>query len=73
MTIILEILLALVSVVLIFFVLLQTPKQSGLSSGLGGGGDIFGGRGVEGGLVRLTSVAGALFMIIALLLSVVSR
>jgi len=72
-TIILEILLALVSVVLIFFVLLQTPKQSGLSSGLGGGGDIFGGRGVEGGLVRLTSVAGALFMIIALLLSVVSR
>ncbi len=73
MSILLEILLALVAVVLIFFVLLQVPKQSGLSSGLGGGGNLIGGRGVEGGLVRLTSIAGGLFMLICLLLAIIPR
>ncbi len=70
---ILVILLALLCVGVVFFVLLQTPKQAGLSSSLGGGGDLFGGRGMEGGLVRITSILGAAFMLIALLISVVSR
>ncbi|GGJ63341.1 preprotein translocase subunit SecG [Deinococcus aquiradiocola] len=67
------IMFALVSVALIFFVLLQVPKQAGLSSSLGGGGDLFGGRGVEGGLVRISSVLGGLFMLLALLIDVLSR
>lgn len=73
MTIFLEILLALVCVLVVFFVLLQQPKQSGLSAGMGGGGDLFGGRGVEGGLVRLTAIAGGLFMLLALVLSILPR
>ncbi|WP_027481333.1 preprotein translocase subunit SecG [Deinococcus pimensis] len=73
MLILLEILLALVAVVLVFFVLLQTPKQSGLSASLGGGGNLFGGQGVEGGLVRLTSIAGGLFMVICLVLAIIPR
>ncbi len=73
MSILLEILLALVCIVLVFFVLLQTPKQSGLSAGLGGGGNLFGGQGVEGGLVRRTSIAGAVFMFMCLLLAIIPR
>ena len=69
----LEILLALVCVVLVFFVLLQVPKQSGLSAGMGGGGNLFGGSGVEGGLVRLTAYIGGLFMLVCLLIAIVPR
>jgi preprotein translocase subunit SecG len=64
---------AAVGVGLIFFVLLQVPKQAGLSASLGGGSDLFGGRGVEGGLVRITSVLGGLFMLLALLIGILSR
>lgn len=73
MSILLEILLAVVCVVLIFLVLLQIPRQGGLSAGMGGGGDLFGGRGVEGGLVRLTTIAGALFFVVCLLLAIIPR
>ncbi|AFZ68828.1 preprotein translocase subunit SecG [Deinococcus peraridilitoris] len=72
-SILLEVLLALVCVVLVFFVLLQVPKQAGLSASMGGGGNLFGGQGVEGGLVRLTAVAGGLFMVICLLLAIIPR
>ncbi|ADV67689.1 preprotein translocase subunit SecG [Deinococcus maricopensis] len=69
----LVILFALICAALVLFVLLQVPRQSGLSAGLGGGGDLFGGRGVEGGLVRITSVLGGLFMLMALLLNIIQR
>lgn len=67
------ILFALVCVGLIFFVLLQVPKQAGLSASLGGGGDLLGGRGVEGGLVRISTFLGAFFMLVALLIDILSR
>ncbi|WP_034383865.1 preprotein translocase subunit SecG [Deinococcus sp. YIM 77859] len=66
------ILFALVCVGLVFFVLLQVPKQAGLSASMASGGSLLGGRGVEGGLVRVTSVLGGLFMLLALLMNVVS-
>ncbi len=66
------ILFALVAVALIFFVLLQTPKQQGLSPSMVSGGDLFGGQGVEGGLVRISSILGGLFMLLALLINYVS-
>ena len=66
-------LFALVCVGVVFFVLLQTPKQAGLSASLASGGDLFGGRGVEGGLVRITSFAGGFFMLLALLIDILSR
>ncbi|WP_102127346.1 preprotein translocase subunit SecG [Deinococcus planocerae] len=67
------ILFALVCVGLVFFVLLQVPKQAGLSASMASGGSLLGGRGVEGGLIRTTSVLGGLFMLLALLIGVVSR
>ncbi|MFC6590624.1 preprotein translocase subunit SecG [Deinococcus lacus] len=66
------ILFALICVALIFFVLLQTPKQAGLSASVASGGDLFGGRGVEGGIIRITSVLGGLFMLLALLINYVA-
>ncbi|SMB93754.1 preprotein translocase subunit SecG [Deinococcus hopiensis] len=66
------ILFALVAVGLVFFVLLQTPKQAGLTASMASGGSLLGGRGVEGGLVRITSVLGGLFMLLALLIGVIS-
>lgn len=76
MTLLLNILIAafaLICVALIFFVLLQIPKQAGLSASMASGGDLFGGRGVEGGLVRITSVLGGLFLVFALLINAFSR
>ncbi|GGJ31949.1 preprotein translocase subunit SecG [Deinococcus roseus] len=57
----------------VLFVLLQTPKQSGLSSGMGGGSDLFGGKGYEGGLIRLSSICGGLFIVLALVLNFISK
>ncbi len=67
------VLYALVCVGLVFFVLLQTPKQAGLSASVASGGSLLGGRGVEGGLVRISSVLGGLFMLLAFLISLISR
>lgn len=67
------ILFALICAALVFFVLLQVPKQAGLTASLGSGGDLFGGRGTEGGLVRITAALGGVFMVLALLIAVVSR
>ena len=66
-------LFALICLALVFFVLLQVPKQAGLSASMASGGSLLGGRGVEGGLVRVSSVLGALFMLLALLISFISR
>lgn len=66
------VLFAIVAVGLVFFVLLQVPKQAGLTASMASGGSLLGGQGVEGGLVRITSLLGGLFMLLALLISIVS-
>lgn len=76
MTIILNlflVLFALIGLALIFFVLLQVPKQAGLTASLASGGSLLGGRGVEGGLIRITSVLGGFFMLLAFLISFISK
>ena len=67
------ILFAAICLALVFFILLQVPKQAGLSASMASGGSLLGGRGVEGGLIRVTSVLGGLFMLLALLISYISR
>ncbi len=55
---------------LVYFVLLQEPKQGGLSSSLGGGGtDLFSGRGLTGGLVRITVILAGVFIVLAVILN----
>ncbi len=76
MTLILNLFLVLFAITcmaLVFFVLLQTPKQAGLSASMASGGSLLGGRGVEGGIIRVTSVMGGLFMLLAILISFISR
>lgn len=63
---------AVVCVVLVFFILLQTPKQAGLSPSMASGGELFGGQGMEGGLVRTTAILGGLFILLALLIGYIS-
>jgi preprotein translocase subunit SecG len=60
---------------LVFVILLQEPKQSGLGEGLGGGGGFdFGSRGgVAGGLQRVTIYMGISWGVLALLLQVIPR
>lgn len=67
------ILFALICLALVFFILLQVPKQAGLSASMASGGSLLGGRGVEGGLIRITSFLGGFFMLLALLISYVSH
>lgn len=69
MQILVYIIYAIAALGVVLFVLLQTPKQSGLSSGMGGGSDLFGGKGVEGGLIRMTSICGGLFVVLAIVLN----
>nr|WP_221276953.1 preprotein translocase subunit SecG [Deinobacterium chartae] len=69
----LYIVFAIASVGIVLFVLLQTPKQSGLSSGLGGSGELFGGRGMEGGLVRVTSILGGIFLVLSLVINILTK
>lgn len=67
------VLFALTAVALIFFVLLRTPKQAGLTASLASGGSLTGGRGVEGGLVKISSVLGGFFMLLAFLINFISK
>ncbi|SEJ17353.1 preprotein translocase subunit SecG [Deinococcus reticulitermitis] len=67
------VLFAAICVGLVFFILLQVPKQAGLTASMASGGSLLGGRGVEGGLVRVTSVLGGLFMLLAFLIVFISR
>ena len=76
MTVILNlflILFALVCIGLVLFVILKVPKQAGLSASMASGGSLLGGRGVEGGLVKITSVLGAFFMLLAFLINFISK
>lgn len=72
MFIVVYILFALSALGGILFVLLQTPKQSGLTSSMGGSSNLFGGQGVEGGLVRVTSVLCGLFLVFSLVLNLIT-
>ena len=58
---------------LVAFVLMQEPKQGGLSSSMGGGGasDFMSGRGASGGLVTLTVYGGAAFILLAVALNLI--
>lgn len=67
------ILFALVCLGLILFVLLQVPKQAGLTASMASGGSLLGGQGVEGGLIRITSVLGGFFMLLAFLINFISK
>ena len=67
------VLYALACVSLVFFVLLQVPKQAGLSASMASGGSLLGGRGVEGGIIRVTSILSGFFMLLALLIDFISR
>ena len=70
------VLFILLSGLLVFVILLQEPKQSGLGEGLGGGGGgfDFGSRGgMAGGLQRLTIYMGVAWGVLALLLQVIPR
>jgi preprotein translocase subunit SecG len=64
------VLFALACIGVIYFVLIQEPKQGGLSSSMGGAGsDFLGGRGVQGGLVRITVVLAVIFLVLAVILN----
>ncbi len=69
------ILFVLVSVALPGVILLQEPKQSGLGSGLDGGGAVdFGNvRGTAGGLHRMTIYLGISWGVLAILLQLIGR
>lgn len=68
-------LFVLVSVTLTGVILLQEPKQSGLGSGLDGGGGVdFGNvRGTTGGLHRMTIYLGISWGLLAILLQLIGR
>ena len=61
---------AVVCIGVVYFVLVQEPKQGGLSSSIGGGTDSFlSGRGMSGGLVRITMILAGLFVVLAIVLN----
>jgi preprotein translocase subunit SecG len=64
------VLFAIACIGVIYFVLIQEPKQGGLSSSMGGGGDFLGGRGVQGGLVRITVILAVIFFVLAVILNI---
>jgi preprotein translocase subunit SecG len=60
-----------VCIFLILVILLQAGKGGGMGAGLGGGGaqSVFGGRGSQTFLSKVTSVSAAIFMITSLTLA----
>ena len=58
-------------------ILLQTPKSTGLGGTIGGGGDSGGGyrrrRGLEASLLRFSAAMIALFVIVSILATYVSK
>jgi len=72
--IILSIIIAIVSIILILAVLFQESKSYGLSAGISGGSDTYWSRNKsrskQGRLVKITTIAGIAFFIIAILLNV---
>lgn len=72
MSIALKIILALVSIILIISILLQSSNSAGLSGSIGGGAEqLFGKRksqGYEGILSKISTGAAVLFIVISLVL-----
>jgi preprotein translocase subunit SecG len=72
MNVVLEIILAIASIVLILSVLLQEGNSDGLSGSIAGGAEqLFGskrGRGYEGILKKITVVSAVVFMVVILAL-----
>ena len=72
MSIALKIVLAIVSIVLIISILLQSSNSAGLSGSIGGGAEqLFGkkkSRGYDAILSRIATVAAVLFIVISLVL-----
>ena len=72
MSIALKIILALISIILIISILLQSSNSAGLSGSIGGGAEqLFGKRksqGYEGILSKISTVAAVLFIVISLVL-----
>jgi len=58
-------------------ILLQTPKATGLGGTIGGGGDAGGGyrrrRGLEASLLRFSAVVVALFVVVSILTTYVTK
>ncbi len=76
MRIVLMVIQVIVSLILIGSILLQSGKSAGLSGSITGGAEqIWGkqGRGYEGMLSRVTSIAAALFLIVAIALVAIQR
>ncbi|MCR1897618.1 preprotein translocase subunit SecG [Irregularibacter muris] len=75
MTTILTVLLVLTSLVLIASVLLQPGKSAGLSGSIGGGAEsLFGkkrAKSYEGILARITTISAIVFMLSALILTII--
>lgn len=63
--------LVVVGVFLVWLVLLQEPKQGGLSGTFGGASEFLGGHGLSGGLVRLTMVLGVLYILLSIVLNLI--
>lgn len=72
MSIALKIVLALVSIILIISILLQSSNSAGLSGSIGGGAEqLFGkkkSQGYDGILSRIATVAAVLFIVVSLVL-----
>ncbi len=76
MRIVLMVIQVIVSLILIGSILLQSGKSAGLSGSITGGAEqIWGkqGRGYEGMLSKVTSIAAAMFLIVAIALVAIQR
>ena len=66
-----------IAIVVILGILLQTPKATGLGGTIGGGGDAGGGyrrrRGLEASLLRFSAVMIALFVVVSILSTYVTK
>ena len=66
-----------IGIVVILGILLQTPKATGLGGTIGGGGDAGGGyrrrRGLEASLLRFSAVMIALFVVVSILSTYVTK
>ena len=74
LTTILSVLLIIVSLVLIVVVLMQSSEQNGLSGTIAGGAETFfgknKGRSVDAALKKWTAVVAAVFVVLAVVLSI---
>ena len=74
---VLSVIQIIIAIVVILGILLQTPKATGLGGTIGGGGDAGGGyrrrRGLEASLLRFSAVMIALFVVVSILSTYVTK